>query len=158
MKKLMITAAAALCATVGFSEGISSSNCVGYMNDSKVRDNNFITVQFNNIGYNTASIQQIKISDPNGVMASQGGIGWMTEYLQVWEGVPVVVDDATYFYLDPSNDPVLYSDHPEDAQTDYYWGDAACNKIDFNIDPGAGVVIGTVVDGLKVTITSPYSL
>ena len=34
MKKLMIAAAAALCATVGFSDGIESSNVVGYYSEN----------------------------------------------------------------------------------------------------------------------------
>lgn len=44
MKKLMFTAAAALCATVGLCEGITSANIVGYQNQSVPQ---YLSVQVN---------------------------------------------------------------------------------------------------------------
>ena len=92
MKKLMITAAAALCATVGFSAGeIAYANIVGYMNgDINASGNNFITAPFFGIGYNTTDIQDIKLV---------GSSGYMTETFAIWEGVPSVVADTEFLWM-----------------------------------------------------------
>ena len=69
------------------SAAIESENVVGYTTDSTGSDNNFVTIPFALVGYNTSDIQQIKISDGN-----LGTIGWGEELFSIWEGVPTVVD------------------------------------------------------------------
>ena len=144
MKKLMITATAALCATVGFS-AITSANVVGYNGGTTGADNNFVTVPFSTVGYNTADIQSIRLSD-----GGAGGIGWGGETFTIWEGLPTLVEDAGFFYYDPSGDP-------NGVEKDYYWGDSAGTKVSYSIAPGRGVVINCA-EGLAVTIDPPYSL
>ena len=120
------------CATVGFA--IESANTVGYTGSTSGADNNFITVPFNAVGYNTADIQQIGISD-----GGAGGIGWGTENFSIWEGVPTVVDGSGFFYWDPSMDPNAEA-------TTYYWGDGSCAKASFSVAPGQGVVVNCAAD------------
>ena len=97
-------------------------------------DNNFITVPFNAVGYNTADIQQIGISD-GGAMS----IGWSAETFSIWEGVPTVADGSEYTYWDASLDP-------SGEATGYYWGDSSCQKVSFSIAPGQGVVVNCAED------------
>ena len=135
MKKLMITATAALCATVGFS-AITSANVVGYNGGTTGADNNFVTVPFSTVGYNTADIQSIKLSD-----GGAGSIGWGGETFGIWEGLPTAVADAGFFYCDPSMDP-------GGKATDYYWGagDGSGTKVKYSIAAGQGVVINCAAD------------
>ena len=132
MKKLMFTAAAALCATVGLA--IESANTVGYTGSTSGADNNFITVPFNAVGYNTSDIQQIGISD-----GGAGTIGWGTETFDIWEGLPTVRQGAGFFYWDASMDL-------SGEATTYYWGDGDGNKASFSIAPGQGVVVNCAED------------
>ncbi|MBP5510667.1 MAG: hypothetical protein J6Z49_07100 [Kiritimatiellae bacterium] len=111
---------------------------VGYNTGTTVADNNFVTVPFTDIGYNTADIQQIKISD-----GGQGMIGWGGEMFAIWEGAPTVVVGSGFFYNDPSMDMT-------GTETDYYWGDASGEKATFSIPAGQGVVISCAAD-LDVT-------
>ena len=89
---------------------------------------------FTGIGYNTADIQQIKLSD-----GGAGGIGFGTEMFSVWEGAPSAVEGSGFFYYDPSMDPL-------GEETDYYWSDAGGNRASFSIDKGQGVVINCAAD------------
>ena len=143
MKKLMIAASAALCATVGFS--LESANIVGYNTGATGSNNNFVTIPFADIGYNTADIQAIKLSD-----GGAGTIGYGTEMFSVWEGVPTVASGSEFFYYDPMMDPNA-------VETDYYWGDASYAKAAYSIAPGQGVVINCPAD-LTVTIKAPFSI
>ncbi len=133
MKKLMFTAAVAA-GLVAIGDGIESANAVGYNTGTSGADNNFVTVPFNAVGFNTADIQQIGISD-----GGNGGIGWGTETFAIWEGVPTVVDGSEFFYYDPSMDV-------SGEATTYYWGDASCAKASFSIAPGQGVVVNCPED------------
>ena len=142
MKKLMFTAALAAC---GAAFAIESANVVGYNGSTSGADNNFITVPFNAVGFNTADIQQIGISD-----GGAGEIGWGTETFSVWEGVPTVVNGSDFFYWDSSADP-------NGEATTYYWGDASCEKATYSIPAGQGVVINCAA-GLTISIEPPYSL
>ena len=90
-------------------------------------------------------IQAIKISD-----GGAGGIGYGTETFAIWEGVPTVVAGSEYSYWDASLDP-------SGEATSCYWGDSDCEKVNFSIAPGQGVVINCA-EGLSVTIDPPYSL
>ena len=137
MKKLMFTAAAALFATVGFS-AVTSANVVGYTGKTTGAENNFITVPFSAVGYNTADIQSIKISD-----GGAGSIGWGGENFTIWTGLPTLVEDAGFIYYDPSADPT-------GKAKDYYWGDADGNKVSYPIPAGQAVVINCAA-GLSVT-------
>ena len=100
---------------------------------------------FNAVGYNTADIQQIGISD-----GGAGGIGWGSETFEIWEGLPTVVVGSGFVYYDPSMDPNM-------VETDYYWGDDVGNKATYSIPAGQGVVINCAAD-LTVSIEPPYSL
>ena len=133
MKKLMFTAAVAA-GLAAFGDGIESNNTVGYNTATSGADNNFITVPFNAVGYNTADIQQIGISD-----GGAGTIGWGTENFSVWEGIPTVADGSEFVYWDASMDPA-------GEATGCYWGDTSCAKAVFSIAPGQGVVVNCVED------------
>ena len=126
MKKVMFAAAVA---AAGLAFGIESANTVGYTGSTSGADNNFITVPFNAVGYNTSDIQQLGISD-----GGAGGIGWGGEAFDIWEGLPTVREGAGFLYWDASIDP-------EGNATTYYWGDATGAKATFSIAPGQGVVI-----------------
>ena len=147
MKKVMI--AAAVAAVAGIAGAIESANTVGYASATSGADNNFITVPFNAVGYNTSDIQQIAISD-----GGAGTIGWGTEMFSIWEGVPTVADGSEFIYYDPSVDPET---DPDKKATTYYWGDASCAKVTYSIPAGQGVVINCAAD-LTISIEPPYSL
>ena len=89
---------------------------------------------FNAVGFNTADIQQIGISDDGA-----GTIGWGTETFDIWEGLPTAVAGASFFYYDPSMDP-------DGEATSYYWGDDTCLKASFSIAPGQAVVVNCAED------------
>ncbi len=133
MKKLMFAAAVAA-GLVAFGDGLESANYVGYTTATSGSDNNFIAVPFNAVGYNTADIQQIQISD-----GGNNSIGWGTETFSIWEGVPTVADGSEFIYYDPSMDL-------SGQATTYYWGDAAGAKASFSIAPGQGVVVNSASD------------
>ena len=118
---------------------------MGFNNGTSGSDNNFITIPFSDISFNTADIQAIKISD-----GGAGTIGWLGETFTVWSGVPTVVEGSEFFYTDPSMDPL-------GKATDYFWADAAGNKAVYPIAPGQGVVINCAAD-LTITIDAPFSL
>ena len=132
MKKLMIAAVASMAAVGAFA--VESANIVGYSGDTTGADNNFVTIPFNAVGFNTSDIQQIKLSD-----GGQSSIGWGTEIFEVWEGLPTVVAGSGFFYCDPSYDVT-------GEATDYYWGDESGNKASFSIAPGQAVVINCASD------------
>jgi len=107
---------------------------VGYTGATTGANNNFRTIPFAAVGYNTSDIQQIKLSDDGA-----GTIGWGTEFFSVWEGLPTVADGSQFIYNDPSMDPT-------GEATDYYWGDGESNKASFSISQGQGVVIDCAED------------
>ena len=144
MKKLMFAAAVAA-GFAAFGDGLESANTVGFNTATSGADNNFITVPFNAVGYNTADIQQIGLSD-----GGAGTIGWGTENFSIWEGVPTVVEGSGFFYYDKSMDPA-------GEATGYYWGDDSCAKATYSIPAGQGVVINCAAD-LTISIEPPYSL
>ena len=112
-----------------------NKNAVGYMSGTSIDQNNFKTVSFSGIGYNTADIQQIKIDD--------GGaqtIGWGAENFSIWEGVPSVAEGSGFTYWDP-----MYGDG-----VNYFWGDESCTPASFSIAQGQAVVIECSAD-LTVT-------
>ena len=142
MKKLMIAAVAAACGSVF---ALESANVVGFNSGATGSDNNFVTIPFASIGYNTADIQSIKLSD-----GGASSIGWGGEMFSVWEGVPTVAAGSEFFYTDPSMDAA-------GVATDYFWGDSAGNKATYSIAPGQGVVINCAA-GLAVSIDAPFAL
>ena len=107
---------------------------VGYDTGTTGPQNNFVTVPFTGIGYNTADIQQIKISD-----GGLGGIGYGTELFEIWEGAPTAVEGSGFVYYDPIMDPL-------GEETGYYWGDSTGEKAVFSIDGGQGVVVNCAED------------
>ena len=118
---------------------------MGYTGATTGADNNFVTIPFNAIGFNTSDIQQIKISD-----GGAGGIGWGGESFAIWEGLPTVVTGSGFVYYDPSMDAA-------GKATDYFWGDGEGNKATFPIAPDQGVVVNCAAD-LTIQIDPPYSL
>ena len=114
---------------------------MGFSTSTSIADNNFVAVPFNAVGYNTADIQQIQISD-----GGAGGIGWGTENFSIWEGIPTVRANSEFVYCDPSLDP--------DAQaTDYYWGDLSGASATYSIAPGQAVAINTGDAGLTFRLS-----
>ena len=111
---------------------------MGYTGATTGADNNFVTIPFNAIGFNTSDIQQIKISD-----GGAGGIGWGGESFAIWEGLPTVVTGSGFVYYDPSMDAA-------GKATDYFWGDGEGNKASFSVAPGQAVVVNSAAD-LKLT-------
>ena len=142
--KKMLAVGAAVVGTVAMADIISSS-VVGYTGNTTGADNNFVTIPFNAVSFNTSDIQQIKISD-----GGAGTIGWGTENFSVWEGAPTVVEGSGYFYLDPSMDMT-------GTATDYYWGEGDGTKATYSIAPNKGVVVNCAA-GLTISIEPPYSL
>ena len=126
------------------SEAIESQNVVGYAGSDTKSLNNFETIPFAHVGYNTSDIQQVKISDDAGM------IGWGGELFSIWEGVPTVAEGSEFYYYDPSMDPNMEA-------TDYYWGDAVGTKATYPIASGKGCVINCAA-GLTISIAAPYSL
>ena len=118
---------------------------MGYTGNTTGADNNFVTIPFNAVSFNTSDIQQIKISD-----GGAGTIGWGTENFSIWEGAPTVVEGSGYFYLDPSMDMT-------GTATDYYWGEGDGTKATYSIAPNKGVVVNCAA-GLTISIEPPYSL
>ena len=116
---------------------------VGYTGKTSGALNNFITVPFNAIGFNTCDINQIKISD-----GGLGTIGWGQEIFEVWEGLPTAIAGTGFAYWDPSMSLT--------GATDYFWGDAELNESTFKIPAGQGVVINCVA-GLEISIEPPYN-
>ena len=139
MKKLMFATIASM-AVAGFA--IESANTVGYTTASSGADNNFVTVPFNAVGYNTSDIQQIAISD-----GGAGTIGWGTENFSIWEGLPTAVVGSGFVYWDASMDPA-------GEATTYYWGDDTNAKATYPIPANQGVVINCAAD-LTITINPP---
>ena len=107
---------------------------MGYTGSKTGADNNFVTIPFSTVGYNTADIQSIKLSG-----GGAGGIGWGGETFDIWEGLPTLVADAGFVYCDPSMDV-------SGESTDYYWGDAEGNKAKYSVAAGQGVVINCASD------------
>ena len=119
--------------------GVQSANTVGFNNSiTTAQGFNFLAVPFNSVGYNTADIQGVKISD-----GGMGSIGWGGEGFALWEGEPDVIVGTEFMYWD-------------DYNGGYYWSDDGGNQ-EFTINPGQGFVINCVAD-LTVTIESPYTL
>ena len=143
MKKIIFGMAAA--AAVSAFAQIESANVVGYNTGSTGADNNFITIPFTDVGYNTTDIQAIKLSD-----GGAESIGWGTETFDIWEGVPVLSSDAGFMYFDPGLDPAGEAE-------DYYWGDESNAPATFSIAAGQGVVVNCA-GGLTITIDAPYAL
>ena len=102
MKKLMITAAAALCATVGFSDGVVSSGIVGYATTpTQIAANKFTlgTASFEGLGKNAV----VNIADLLTTTAQPGKydtMGTSAPQLQVWTGNSY----ALYYYIDDAGD------------------------------------------------------
>ena len=141
MKKL-IFAAAAVAGMGAFA--LESANVVGYNGATSGSENNFITIPFSDIGYNTADIQAIKLSD-----GGAGSIGWLGENFSIWSGVPTVVEGSGFFYCDPSMDMT-------GTETSYYWGDASGVKANYSIAPGQAVVVNCASD-LEITTSGEVS-
>ena len=147
MNKLVLATAVASAlfgASYGATGAIESQNIVGYQTGVTGKDNNFVAIPFLTAGHNTADIQSIKISDDGA-----GSIGWGGELFSIWEGVPTVVANSEYFYCDSSLDLT-------GEAKDYYWGDAAGNKVAFSVDNGQGVVVNCASD-LKITTSGQVS-
>lgn len=107
---------------------------MGYTGNTTGQDNNFVTIPFNAVGFNTSDIQQIKISD-----GGAGGIGYGTETFAIWQGVPTVVAGSEYSYWDAALDP-------NGEATTYYWGDENCEEVSFSIAPGQAIVVNASAD------------
>ena len=120
------------------SEAIESQNVVGYVGDNSISDNNFVSIPFALVGYNTSDIQQIKISD-----GGAGTIGWGTETFAIWEGLPTVAEKSEFVYWDASM-------NPEGPEAGCFWGNENQEKAAYSIALGQAVVINCVDADLDV--------
>ena len=135
MKKLMIAASAALCATVSFAE-LASANVVGYNNTEAGTDLNWYAPMFLTVGANTIDINSIKLDDGGAMM-----VGW-GDVMQVVG--PKGNAETMYFYWDPSVDPTA-------TATTYYWGDDSGNAVDVSFDTGDGLAFDNM-NGIEFSI------
>ena len=127
MKKLMITAAAALCASVGFS--IESANIVGYATDT-IAQNKFVikAIQFEDV-------KSGKV-DVNSVFTGFTGVDFDEDSVFMTTAPRILVQSAggydTYYYL---NDAYVEADE----STKEGWADGFGNYIDLALTPGTAV-------------------
>ena len=104
MKKLMITAAAALCATVGFSS-IESANIVGYQTIDAPAALRYkaLTVDFDNVGEKT----EFPIASLLTVGAPKGAASALASADQIWLWDSDLGDWVKYFYLKKGTQPAV---------------------------------------------------
>ena len=108
--------------------GVQSANTVGFNNSiTTAQGFNFLAVPFNSVGYNTADIQSIKISD-----GGMGMIGYGTENFSIWQGAPDVIVGTEFSYWD-------------DFNGGYYWSDPNGGQ-EYSIAAGQGFVIDCAAD------------
>ena len=125
---------------------VNSAANLGFTTPGQVNteDVTFTSVAKNNFTGNPfptpIDIQAISISD-----GGASTIGWGGEIFELWEGIPSVVADSGFVYLDPMMDPTQ-------SATTYYWGDAVGARATYPIAPNQGVVINCA-EGLTITIT-----
>ena len=102
--------------------------------------NNFVTAPFSDVGYNTTDIQNLKLV---------GSGGWLSETFQIWEGLPSVVEGASFFWAG--------TEWNEDysVATKGEWQNADTTPAVFTLQPYQGCVIYGDA-GLTVEITPPY--
>ena len=118
MKKLMITAAAALCATVGFGEGIESANIVGYQTKG-VRQ--FLSQQvctFDQIGVEGGALDLQKLIpvDADGDYVGEGAVN-----IQFYSNLGAGLAAYSYYGKDEYDDdtPAGWYDEGEDELAVY---------------------------------------
>ena len=124
MKKLMIAASAALCATVGFS--LESANVVGYNNTAARANLNWYAPCFRSIGVNTTDINDIQLNDDGA-----GLVGW-GDSMQIVG--PLGSASEMYAYWDKAMNPA-----GEDAGN--FWGDVEGVPVTVSFDEGDGLAI-----------------
>ena len=123
MKKLMIAASAALCAAVGFGDGITSANVVGYA-QNKLRDGSIgLVPQFLGVGSADGSVdlQSIKCND-----ASSDSVS-----LQILNNIGIGGDSYNWInWYDPDGT----------GNEESCWVDPDYNKVEgFKVQPGQGL-------------------
>ena len=140
MNKLMIATAAALCATVGFSD-ITSSNCVGYNTKTSRAGLNWYAPSFLSVGQTTTDINAIKLDD--------GKIGTDDQMVGYGDNMQIVGPGgnatAIYCYWDPMF-------HPSGTATEFYWGDGEGNPVEISFDAGDGVGIDNTTEDVMYSI------
>mgnify|MGYP004661773423 CR=1 FL=1 len=128
MKKLMITATAALCATVGFS-AITSANVVGYATDT-LAQNKFVikAIQFEDVASGKV--------DANTVLSGFTGVDFDENSAFRLTAPQIQVQSTagynTYYYL---NDAYIEATD----STLQGWADGAGNYVDLELTPGTAV-------------------
>ena len=126
MKKLMIAASVAICATAGFA--LESANIVGYNNTAAEANFNWYAPMFVAVGANTIDINSIQIIDVN----QEGMVGW-GDSMQIVG--PLGNASANYFfYSDPSMDLSGKATGP-------FWSDDQGNSVEVSFDSGDGIAI-----------------
>ena len=128
MKKLMITATAALCATVGFS-AITSANVVGYATDTLAQNKFTIkAIQFEDVASGKVNA--------NTVLSGFTGMNF-DEALAFQLTAPQILVQSTagyntYYYLNDA-----YIEATETTKPG--WADGAGNYVDLELTPGTAV-------------------
>ena len=128
MKKLMITATAALCATVGFS-AITSANVVGYATDTLAQNKFTIkAIQFEDVASGKV--------DANTVLSGFTGVDFDENSAFRLTAPQIQVQSTagynTYYYL---NDAYIEATD----STLQGWADGAGNYVDLELTPGTAV-------------------
>ena len=104
-----------------------NENAVGYNSSQLGNQNNFKTVVFNTVGYNTADVQDIKLV---------GSQGYGTEFFNVWEGLPTAVEGVDFMWVGTA------WDEQTGLATDGYWMDMSTyGEAIFSVPQGQAVVI-----------------
>ena len=97
--------------------------------------NNFKTVAFNTVGYNTADVQDIKLT---------GSQGYGGENFNIWEGLPTPVQGVDFMWVGTEFDPNT------GLATDGYWMDMGTyGEAILSVPQGQAVVI-SATEGIGV--------
>ena len=100
-----------------------------------VNQNNFITAPFSDVGYNTTDIQNLKLV---------GSSGYMGDTFQIWEGLPSVVDGASFAWLGTE------WNQEGTIATKGMWADGSGLEAIFSIPAGQAVTIGASASGIGI--------
>jgi hypothetical protein len=156
MKKLMIAASAALCATVSFAE-LASANVVGYQETTlkNTYGYSFIAPTFVDVGAQTASydLQNIKLTGAN---VGDGA----SDYIEIWDDAGAMTDEA-FFYVTKAQG------YEKDGWVTEIMGDEYVENKTLDIGKGFYLYVGSgddvqvqyagqVVKGSPTTAELPY--
>ena len=157
MKKLMIAAAATLCAAVGFSDGITSANTVGYATVTiPAQAMTMIGVQFADVDGTTAISIQDLFKDPLGQGLTGAAAAGNADQLMYWDPgeassyITLFLYDSTLTSTaaQARKNKWLTSTKP----TDTSWGTAASQVSPKALTSGMGLWLSRKTFGAPITL------